>query len=420
MTNSPAIDQNLPAVTLAYYQIPEPNFAALEEKIDKLSRRSKRFKMGEITLKVVGVKPHESNEYNVLDIELNGAEPIVSGWHFVASISHDHETGNILRYTPPFTAASVDQKYRTTAAICEHCKLSRQRKDTYVVRHRDTNEEKQVGRTCLTEFFHGANPHNIAEYAEMLGNIGVLMEEAINPPSSGSTMRKPLYFNLKNILIMAASVIRVNKGFVSGGQAYSNNTTSTATFVKHILWTDPSAVLQFIPTPEDEATAIAAIEWGANVEANVGDDYLWNVRVLSTSELVTAQQIGLAVSIVGVYLRNRLVAKSSGGFLGTKDERLTFDAKLVAINPTQFSHLHIFQTPGGDTVKWFNKGKSLDIEIGESSTFTGTVVDHNEFKGQKATIVTRLSVGAPAPAKKLTPAETVADQRQFDQVEVPF
>jgi hypothetical protein len=414
MTNSPAVKETMPAIALAYYQIPDVNFTSLEEKIAKLSRRSKRFGMGEITLNVTGVTPHESGKYNMLTVELKGAEPVVTGWYFVASISHDHETGNIIRYTPPFTAASVDEKYRTTAAICEHCKLNRQRKDTYVVRNQNTNEERQVGRTCLGEFFNGANPHHIAEYSEMLGNIGILMDEATNPPvATGSLMRKPLFYSLKNLLTIAAAVIRVTGRFVSGGQAYNDRSlTSTASIVKDILWYGDGE-MKYAPTPADEAMAEAAIEWGANVAADASNDYLWNVRVLCTSEMLTTQQIGLAVSIVGVYLRESAPKPAGNAYVGTKGERLTFTGTLLEVRPTQFSTLYKFVDDAGNILKCFSN--SLEVEVGAKGMFTGTVVEHKEWKGAKETVLTRMMVGAPK-SKAAKPVNT----KEFENVEVPF
>lgn len=420
MTNSTATKETMPAIALAYYQIPEPNFAALDAKIAKLSRRSKRFGMGEISLNVTGIAAHESGKYNMLTVELKGAEPVVTGWYFVASISHDHETGNILRYTPPFTAASVDEKYRTTAAICEHCKLNRQRKDTYVVRHKDTAEERQVGRTCLGEFFHGANPHHIAEYSEMLGNIGILMDDATNPPAAtGSLMGKSMFYNLKNILTMAASIIRVQGKFVSGGQAYNDRRlTSTASIVKDLLWGNiPTLQSLYAPTPADEAMAEAAIEWGANVATDASNDYLWNVRVLCTSEMLTSQQLGLAVSIVGVYLRESAPKATGNAYLGTKGDRLTFTGTLQETRPTQFSTLYKFVDAAGNVVKAFTN-KPLEIAVGQSGTFTGTVAEHKEWKGVKETVVTRLMSGAPKAAKKAATAPVAT--KLFDDVEVPF
>jgi hypothetical protein len=418
MTTSTPVTETMPTVALAYYQIPEPNFAALEEKINKLSRRSKRFGMGEITLNVTAVTPHESNQYNLLTVELKGAEPVVTGWYFVASITHDHETGNIIRYTPPFTAAEVAEKYRTTGAICEHCKLNRQRKDTYVVRHKDTAEEKQVGRTCLGEFFNGANPHHIAEYSEMLGNIGLLMDDAKNPPvATGAMIRKPLFYSLKTVLTAAATVIRMERGFVSGGQAYNDRRlVSTASIVKDILWagSNPGSTAKYIPTSVDANLAEAAIEWGAGVEAS--NDYLWNVRVLCTSEMLTAQQIGLAVSIVGVYLRESVKPVGESNYVGTLNEKLTFTATLRERRGTQFSTLYTFVDAAGNVIKTFTNS-DLKIEVGQSGTFTGTVVEHKEWKGVKETIVKRPTVGAPkGKAMKAAPA----DIKQFDQIDVPF
>jgi len=416
------INELTPVPALAYYEIPEPNFATLRAQIAKISRRAKKFGMGEITLNVTAMTPVSGSNYNLLTVELIGMAPIVSGWSFVASITHEHDAGNILRYTPPFTADSVDVKYRTVHASCDHCKLNRMRKDTYVLRHKESGEEKQVGRTCLNEFFDGANPHKIAEYSEMLGNIGVLMEAAKKIPvktESGPSNHIPFFYPLSRILTLAAAVIRVNGGFVSGSMAYNNTSlTSTAAFVKDIMWSPNMYTTKFIDGPVDKQMAEEAIEWGANLDADKGEDYKWNVRVLCTSEVVTSDQIGLAVSIMGVYLRNKeeKVATVSN-YVGTKGERVTFTGKLTMTRQTNFSVLNQFVDEAGNILKWFNKGKPLDVELNTTAVFSGTILNHEEYRGVKSTVLSRVTLGAPAAAK--TAAAPVND-KQFDVFELPF
>lgn len=342
--NTATSAETMSPISLAYYSIPEPNMFDLQERVAKMSRRAKRFGRGEIKLNVTGMELHSSGKYNVLTVELQGVEPVVSGWTFVASINHDHEAGNIMRYTPPFTADQVDVKYRTNGPICEHCNLNRLRKDTYIVRNKETKEERQVGRTCLTEFFNGLSLNHVAEYAEMLGNIGVMMEEATFPPEEGKiAMRKPMYYNLIRILKLSAAIIRVRGTFVSGTRAYETGTISTANLVKHVLFTGSVSEMQeYAETEDDIAIATAAMEWGANLDDS--NEYQWNVRVLCTSEMVTMQQIGLAVSIVGVYLRNRVSENTlPSDFIGTIDQRHTFEAKLNQVIPTTFSNLNILK-----------------------------------------------------------------------------
>jgi hypothetical protein len=69
----------------------------------------------------------------------------------------------------------------------------------------------------------------------------------------------------------------------------------------------------------------------------------------------------------------------------------------------------------GNVLKCFSK--SLEVEVGAKGIFTGTVVDHKEWKGAKETVLTRMMVGAPkAKAKADKPVNT----KEFATVEVPF
>lgn len=407
-------------VVLAYYQIPEPNFTSLSEKIAKMSRRAKKFGLGEITLNITAatrgtVKSRKQGtvECDILTVELYGTAAEVNDWTFVASICHDYEAGNILKYTPPFTADQVDPKYRTTTADCDHCRLNRRRKDTYVVRHKTTNEEKQVGGTCLKDFFGGQNPHHMAEYVEMLGSIGMLMDEAKEVEGFGNTARRPYYFDLMRVLSLAAAAIRVGGGFVSGKAAYENDRLkSTAAVVRDLLIDGSLYHAAYLPTEADKALAEKALEWGAGLAGE--SDYEWSVRVLSNSEVVTWQQIGTAVSIVGVYLRN--ASKStSNNFVGVVGETLEFTGKITTIRPLENSKLVIFVDDAGNELKWFASGK-IPAEIGFTTRFSAVVKRHEEFRGRNSTLIYRVTLAKD----RAQSAPATDNMNQYDVVDVPF
>ena len=429
MTPSEAVKETMPVITLAYYQIPEASFNKLEESIAKIARRCKRLGYPEVTVKVTGLKAGTVGEVpcNILEIELNGVAPIITDWSFVAALNHDHEgQGNIIRYTPPFSEKDVDAKYRTVSPACDHCKLARKRNDTYVVRNTKTQEEKQVGRTCLGDFFGGTNPHNIAEYVQLLGNVGIIMDEAKNLGWSGSLAHKPSFYPLLPLLARAAAVIRVNGKFVSGKAAYENGIPSTADVVRSHMWNPAGPLAEvaklYAPTLADEETAKAAIAWAAEVDTT-GSDYLWNIATIANAEMATVKEIGLAVSIVGVYLRNLAdKPRAASQYVGKVNDQITLTVRLDKIIPLQTSDLYKFTDTNGNSISWFCKGKGLGVIEGATTTITGTVMKHEEFRGVKQTLLYRVSIVKPGMvrAKAGSASSGSGDDKQFQNVPVPF
>jgi hypothetical protein len=56
----------------------------------------------------------------------------------------------------------LPERFRTLGPVCEHCHLSRGRKETFIVRHED-GRMVQVGRQCLRDFLgHDSPDHLVA------------------------------------------------------------------------------------------------------------------------------------------------------------------------------------------------------------------------------------------------------------------
>ena len=140
------------------YTIPEENLESLQKKVKQINNKSLKLVGTPITLTKVEenfIQNEITKEWNkVIVVEINGEAPHYNGWEFVATLNHNYETGNIIKSA----GQEVPIEYRTTPIKCDHCGINRFRKDTYVVKNTETNEYKQVGSSCLKDFFNGRDP----------------------------------------------------------------------------------------------------------------------------------------------------------------------------------------------------------------------------------------------------------------------
>jgi hypothetical protein len=171
-------------------------------------------------------------------------------------------------------------------------------------------------------------------------------------------------------------------------------------------------------TEEDRKTADAALEFiretlgTADPEALT--DYCYNLLVAVKQGSVDSRLSGIVASAIPFYLREmgkleekkRVQEKPSEHF-GQVGERVDFYATLTGVFPVESMYGTTFITKmvtrEGNVVTWFasNDVTTEDPKeaaeqgllcMGVESKLTGTIKKHDEFKGQKQTVVTRCTV----------------------------
>jgi hypothetical protein len=412
------------------YSIPEIHLDGLKDKLDKIKRKSKKLGLDVVEYEI-GSLPVDKPFYRDPDgrerpfgekeaahhlkptfyrryftVTVYGKPPTLAGWTFVATLQHlVDDSGspmNVLRIVPGF----VDQlpaKYRTSTPACDHCKLARKRKDTYVVRNEETGEWKQIGSTCLDDFLGGADPQDIARSLEWIFQALADAQESEGGAGGGSDRGAALW-PLSQFLTWTASVIRIN-GWLSRGKARDMGGTATADVVDY-LFTSKSreaeeARVEYAPTEADEKTAEETIAYVRETLAEKGDerdDYEHNLYVAMTQPAVAARLSGIVASAIPFYTRaiGRKIeaehAKASEHF-GVVGERGYFKVSVVTVIPIESmygtSYLHKMLTPEGNMATWF-ASINPRVEIGEERVVVATVKGHEDYKGAKQTALSRV------------------------------
>lgn len=284
------------------FEIPASNMPKFEEQIAKLSKKSVKLIGSEIrpfTFSHEDRKLSDGLTHRVYTVMLTAELPVLNGWTFVARLDHSNDTGTIVRMVP--NAGELPAQYRNTASTtCDHCGHKRYRRDTFVVRHDETNEYKQVGSTCLKDFF-GHDPYKIAKLAELLGyayECGKGGEHYV-----GGDMR---WTDVEEFCGYAAMAVRLY-GWVSAKAAYANSfLTSTKVTATELMLSGKKL------EDADKALAIASLEWAISLrEKATLSDYEHNINVVAGATMIEYRSTGLAASIVGVFFNNQQKAANA-------------------------------------------------------------------------------------------------------------
>lgn len=403
------------------YRIPEGNMGKLAEKVEKMNRRAKRLGMAALILTETG---EEFKDFTVQDerlpggcrkytvryvlVTLTGTLPRVNGWQFVATIQHD-DGGNIIR-TVPGVKQQMPMFYRTLSTGCDHCQVSRKRNDTYILYCEDRAAWKRVGRNCLADFLRTENAAGLAEYAEMLADIESACGE-YEEDSEFSGGHGMDWYRTHTYLAQVANVIR-NDGWCSRTEARDScdmRKIATADWALRLF--DPKCwdrlsdeqKQQYTVTEQDEQKAAAALHWAQGLDADVGNDYLWNVRVVSYRERVSYREAGIAASIVSAY--NKAVEKEQQAryerdnpseYFGVVGERNVYTVTVMSrkelVGEYGVTTLIVFRLADGNRAKWFASGSAEDFPIDATVTVKATIKGHEAYRGSRQTMLSRVAI----------------------------
>ena len=395
------------------FQIPEVNLASFKSKIGRLQKRAVKLGCGEISWTIIKEyhkpDPRKDDTFTTpnldaaplikyFEIEIDGDQPKLAGWLFAARLEHDERIGTIIRVIP---GAHIPKEYYDADLYnCDHCKKKIFRRDTFIVNHKDTNEWKQVGRVCLRDFLGHDNPENVAKYCECLFSAVGAAEDAEFLNGFGQGREAKYYYELEPFLALTSAMIR-DFGWLSRTKAKDENyAVSTADKVEAYIFGKAKNRDDVKVLDADKREAKKVIKWatGLNVYQNWEDEYKWNIKLIAEAGVVDCWKAGFAASMVMGYRRElaKEAAKKKQKWAGKIGEKTEFkNAKCVFTTSfeTQYgtSHLYKFVYNEHAILVWF-ASKPQEINQGSVCDVVGTVKKHEEYQGQKQTIMTRCKI----------------------------
>lgn len=455
------------------YIVPAMNLDALKGAVEKLARRAAKLKLPPITLTAtpdherarvavltvdghinsrVWMKPAEIEQANKkwphrdtgeratwYAVEITGDRPTLAGdWTFCAVLepmtTDDGETLNLIRALPGETCPA---EYRTRIGACDHCKTTRRRSQTFVVRSAE-GAYKVVGRQCLKDFLgYNADPQTLAAAAELLAELAALCSDSENDrEESMEGAYRATEWNLEHFVAQAAAHIRLH-GFLGRTKAREQDINGSAAkstadqTIELLTPPHPSAGQEAMrdwqkfaaahePNAADKATAESAIEWAKTIDDRASD-YLYNVNLVARHGRATRKTAGIAASIItawqratGQYDRPKQTtgesARPASKHIGTIGERLLLHVLCTRVILREGEYgttgIHTLVTDDGAETVWFSStGKVFDE--GESAHVQATIKAHGEFRGTPQTTLSRVTA---LDSEALAKAQAKADR----------
>ncbi|MDQ3170333.1 MAG: hypothetical protein M3Q55_09385 [Acidobacteriota bacterium] len=403
-------------------EIPEENRAALDAKLTKLAKRAAKigcpieWSWGTPVVKTVMVRCEEHCQagegchcqagyiatYHAMHpVTVTSARPAYGGWEFVGTLNHTAIPGTVLRLMVP----GMECPSEAIAALpgqCDHCRKTRKRTETFVVRHEDATV-RIVGRNCIRDFLGHQSPAHIAD---MLSYVWALDEALDKAGESCGGGRGQEIAPTLSALAMAYAVVRSDGG---GYKPAAFEEGSTRAGTSKLLWRygmGAKAVWDaFIAKTggvslADYERAWAALSWLADAPAS--SDFLHNIKAVGGAAYVSGKTLGLLCAIIPGYEREAIkraaakAPKAPSLHVGEVGKRgplgvATITRVMVFEGRYGTTYRILMTREDGNVLAWW-ASRGQGIAVGDKVEVVATVKEHGEYNGSAQTEITRATL----------------------------
>ena len=375
------------------------------KSLEKLAKKATKYNSGKISWNVRPVEQTVrtvSTDYgdkkilvHTHTIELFGFDvaPKVGEHDFLAKIEI-LPGGNII---DNISGITLPHKYRETKGECEHCKHNRYRKHVFVLKN-EQGELVQVGRSCLRDYLGTDTPESVIQKFNLISEVRSFSEDF---EGFGSGLPKD---NTEELLAVTSAAIRV-WGWIPKSKADDvNGIVATATTIRSWFHGMSNHDLEIKSKIREELNssdwelALKIREWIKTVDT--ASEYLYNLQVILSSDIVDEKRRGYACSAVSAYLRAHTVeeekVESISQHVGEVGEKLS-NLKVKCTMSRGFQSdwgngVHYkFVDDNGNHYNWF-ASSTQTLAIGDEYIIKGTVKKHSEYNSVKETHLSRVKV----------------------------
>ena len=428
----------------------------VEKTIEELNKKADKLKVGRPTV-ILGETyifyfVNDGGEYHVdvFDLEIKMPESMkIQGWEPIAFL--DHTDGVSIQLD-----IDADYDYNFDAALtdrhCEHCNTERYRRKSWVLQN-ENGEFKKIGSTCVKDFT-GVSPEKFFKLFQLISKtIQICYDE--DSKSSYSFHRNPenyVVYDIDKIWSIAKNVIDVDDKYIKSEYKYvevskyrqdkvrSNQGESTYDKVYELLSKSTDVEIN---TELVEGMKKWLSEMVVRIESQLREDYkrdangeyvydengqgLFETKLVECENEYDAKlksfadkkrtrrfEIGFLSYMVEAYTQHliRLATPESNhvGVVGEKTE-LELTVSMIRSISNDFGVSHIYKmlddkgnvfTKFGTINDRFIVDDSENVVVGSKLKFNAEVKAHNEYKGNKETVLGRVSnVAKPKKSKKV-------------------
>lgn len=324
-----------------------------------------------------------------------GESPVLAGWKFLAKIDHG-VGGNLVKAMSDGERAPAE--WHSCGPNCDHCGVSRQRNNTYMLKNVETDDVKQVGSSCISDFLgeQYRDPERIAAMYDHLMEIG--REFDYDPEREPGGVGLSSYGVLPERLMAATlKIIQEDGGYISAEKAESLNCLSTGDRLRAAFWS--KRPIEVTPDVGNLEQAPKMVRW---LKEQKGTDSLWlrNIAYLADRPGIVCKDAGLFAS--GYVAWNRELQRQlrsergAGDWVGECGAKISVPAILERRGgyETQFGYKSVlsFRDEEGNALTWQTQSPPLGLVVGSNYRLMATVKGHGEYRGDKQTEIIRAKV----------------------------
>ena len=380
---------------MSQYAIYEGNLEALNKKLEKIRKKCEKYSC-EFHYEEVGEEFREVKDENdftftarFVIVDVSGVAICEEGWSIVGVIDHMDEM-NVIHLIDQTNHPNVPGRFYHSDATCDHCNTKRRRKSTIIIYHPD-HGYKQVGKTCLKDYTGGLDA-DIAAYMEQY----IHDVEEYDGVTRGASIVQ--CYPTEEVVKIAAYDVECR-----GYHSYLSDDKPTKLEVLDNL----HSTLFHIPEEAEDRckdTAENALAHIRNLDVTDDDNYMHNLKAVASSEYVSTKNIGVLVSLIPTYFRYlrdleykkaaeaARKSEESSEYVGNIGEKVTVDVtSVIEVSEwdNQFGSTYLYKIFGsdGNVYMWYSSRWFGDNP--EWKSLSGTIKDHQYYRGIKQTILTR-------------------------------
>ena len=305
-------------------------------------------------------------------------------WKVIAQIEHLPQ-GNVIK---EFTDTKVPEIYRNRPGVCDHCGVDRQRKITYIVENTKEGTFAQLGRSCVS-LYTGC--------IQLLDGVLPLLsleEYDVDHMDTDHLVIDSMQFYLPAESVVAWSLACIEKyGYVkTRTEDGERNSLSTYRRVLDNM-EDCSTKRDFEPQEAHYERFPEILEWVS--ERSEDNTFFSNVYVLLKGKYISHKNAAYVVGAVGAFLRDKaLENKTNNSFVGEIGDKVTFDIEEISVLSSfrsTYGLCYVYRIVDTDG-HIFTTMTSRSLDISDVKKAKGTVKEHMTAKGEKRTVLTRISL----------------------------
>lgn len=383
----------------------------VEDKLNKLNKKAVKLGItpAVITSKREYIEVKKNLAGKVIDkkplveMVIEATEIKYGEYEFIATL--DHTIGNkpIVKLVPNKVLPEV---YQEADCNCDHCGIKRNRNNTYVFK--DDNGYKQVGGSCLKEFF-GIDPTNNIDWFKSIydmdrdefGGIGGRYHESVS-----QVIAYGLAVVEKNGYSSKKATQEYNEKVTNGNYIDSTSDLVFQALNPPLPNHDNRDQIEWCNSIRDRAIELydeadKMIAWGIEYFAGQKGEYSHNMRIFLEAVSIEPKYFGYVVSVIGAWNRENVakaekeVKRFDNQFIGNIKDKITVNVivnKIIQVSGNYgYSYINIMtQKETGNNLVWISSNNVLDE--GSNVCLVGTVKTHIVRDGKNQTALTRCKV----------------------------